>query len=48
MAELVLRVLQKLWTTLEPLRLPMAVMGGIAVSLWKHVRARQAGAVNVR
>lgn len=41
MADLVLSVLQWLWTVLLPLQLPMAVMGGIAVSLWKHVRATQ-------
>lgn len=41
MAELVLRVLQRIWSVLQPLHLPSAVMGGIAVSLWKHVRATQ-------
>lgn len=41
MAELVLRVLQQIWSVLQPLHLPSAVMGGIAVSLWKHVRATQ-------
>jgi hypothetical protein len=40
-AELVLRVLSHLWATLSPLGFPMSVMGGIAVSLWKHVRATQ-------
>jgi hypothetical protein len=39
--DLVLRALQHLWTTLSPLHLPMAVMGGMAVSLWKHFRATQ-------
>ena len=41
MAELVLRVLQQVWAVLTPLQVPAAVMGGIAVSLWKHVRATQ-------
>ena len=41
MAELVLRALRELWAALSPLGFPMAVMGGIAVSLWKHVRATQ-------
>src|SRR5438876_10230930 len=35
----VLRALKHTWVTLEPLHAPMAVMGGIAVSVWKHVRA---------
>jgi hypothetical protein len=41
MAELIFRVLKQLWEVLERLQLPAAVMGGIAVSLWKHVRATQ-------
>jgi hypothetical protein len=40
-AELVMRALRELWAVLSPLGFPMAVMGGIAVSLWKHVRATQ-------
>lgn len=41
MADLVLRVLRQLWVTLLPLGYPMSVMGGIAVSMWKHIRATQ-------
>ena len=41
MADLVLSALEQLWRALQPLRLPMAVMGGLAVSFWKHVRATQ-------
>jgi hypothetical protein len=37
--ETVLRALQHVWTTLEPLQAPMAVMGGLALAVWKHVRA---------
>ncbi len=40
MAEsLVLRTLGHLWRTLDPLQIPMAVMGGIAVAVWEHIRA---------
>src|SRR5437762_1863774 len=38
-AELILTVLERLWSVLEPLGLRMAVMGGLAVSAWKHARA---------
>jgi hypothetical protein len=38
-AEVVLRALGNVWQTLTPLDVPMAVMGGIALSVWKHVRA---------
>lgn len=38
-AEAVLRSLRHLWLTLEPLELPMAVIGGLALATWKHVRA---------
>ena len=38
-ADAVLRSLRHLWVTLEPLKLPMAVIGGIALAAWKHVRA---------
>lgn len=41
MAELVLTVLQRVLAVLSPIQLQAAVMGGIAVSLWKHVRATQ-------
>jgi hypothetical protein len=35
----VLRALQHVWYTLEPLNFPMAVMGGLALAAWQHVRA---------
>jgi hypothetical protein len=38
---LLLRALKHVWVALQPLNLPMAVMGGIAVAAWKHVRATQ-------
>jgi hypothetical protein len=38
-AEVVLRALQRAWVSLEPLHVPMAVMGGLALAAWKHVRA---------
>lgn len=38
-AEAVLRSLRHVWLTLEPLGLPMAVIGGIALATWKYVRA---------
>ncbi len=38
-ADAVLRALRHVWVTLEPLDLPMAVMGGIAMATWKSVRA---------
>jgi hypothetical protein len=38
-ADTVLRALRHVWLTLEPLQLPMAVMGGIALATWKSVRA---------
>lgn len=38
-ADVLLRVLKHVWTLLEPLDVPTAVMGGIAVAAWKHVRA---------
>ena len=37
--ELVLQALRHVWRTLEPLNVPMAVIGGIALAAWKHVRA---------
>ena len=39
MAELILTALQRLLAVLAPLEYRAGVMGGIAVSLWKHVRA---------
>jgi hypothetical protein len=38
-AKAVLGALRHVWTTLEPLKLPMAVIGGIGLATWKHVRA---------
>jgi hypothetical protein len=38
-ASLVLGALQHVWRSLEPFHLPMAVMGGIALAAWQHVRA---------
>jgi hypothetical protein len=37
--ELVVRTLEKIWQTLEPLELPMAVMGGVGLAVWEYVRA---------
>lgn len=37
--EMVRAVLNHLWTALEPLRLPRALMGGIALAVWNHPRA---------
>jgi len=37
----VFQTLEALWAAIEPLGLPMAVMGGLALSTWKHVRATQ-------
>jgi hypothetical protein len=39
--ELVLAALRRVWTALEPLDIPMAVMGGISVSAWGHFRNTQ-------
>ena len=38
-AEAVLRALAHVWRTLEPFHKPMALMGGLALAAWKHVRA---------
>ena len=38
-AELVLKALKHVWGSLEPLHVPMAVMGGLALAAWRHVRA---------
>jgi len=40
-ADAVLRSLRHVWKTLDPLGLPMAVMGGLALATWKCVRATQ-------
>jgi hypothetical protein len=37
-ASAVTNALHHVWATLEPLNLPMALMGGLAVALWKHPR----------
>lgn len=37
----VLNALQHVWKTLSALNVPMAVMGGIALAAWEHVRATQ-------
>lgn len=39
MSEILLRTLAHVWTALEPMRVPMALMGGLALATWKHVRA---------
>ena len=38
----VLRTLGTVWSTLEPLDLPMAVLGGLALSVWKRLRTTHA------
>lgn len=37
----VLETLRHAWQTLEPIHAPMAVMGGLALAAWQHVRATQ-------
>src|SRR4030042_2550817 len=37
--EAVLRALRHAWLTLDSLNVPAAVVGGIAMATWKHVRA---------
>jgi hypothetical protein len=37
--ELVLNTLRHVWRTLRPLNIPMAVIGGLALAAWKHIRA---------
>jgi hypothetical protein len=39
--EMVLAALRQVWTALEPLKIPMAVMGGISVSAWGYLRNTQ-------
>lgn len=41
LAHEVVLALKHVWTTLESLNVPMAVMGGVALSAWKHPRATQ-------
>ena len=38
-ADAVLKALKHVWVSLEPLHAPMAVMGGLALAAWRHVRA---------
>ena len=38
-AEVLLKALKHVWVSLEPLQVPMAVMGGLALAAWRHVRA---------
>lgn len=40
-ASIVSQALKHLWTTLESLELPTALMGGIALARWQHIRATQ-------
>jgi Uncharacterised nucleotidyltransferase len=37
-ASAVTDALNRVWAALEPLNLPMALMGGLAVAVWKHPR----------
>jgi hypothetical protein len=37
-SETVLKTLRHAWLSLSPLQVPMAVMGGLALAAWKHVR----------
>ncbi len=37
-SEAVLSTLRRGWLALEPLHLPMAVVGGLALAAWKHAR----------
>jgi hypothetical protein len=37
--EVVLKALRHVWLTLESLKVPAAVMGGIGLAAWKHIRA---------
>jgi hypothetical protein len=38
-AEVLLKALNHVWVSLEPLNAPLAVMGGLALAVWGHVRA---------
>ena len=35
----VLEGLRHVWVTLDQVGFPLALMGGLALSIWKHVRA---------
>ncbi len=37
--EAVLLALRRAWLVIEPMGLPVAVMGGLALAVWQHVRA---------
>jgi hypothetical protein len=37
--ETILQTLRHVWRTIQPLDVPAALIGGIALSAWKHVRA---------
>src|SRR5437773_10387743 len=39
--KLVLQTLKHVWGAIEPLQLPLAVMGGVALSAWEYVRSTQ-------
>jgi hypothetical protein len=38
-SEIVLPTLRHVWQALKPTNVPMAVVGGLALAAWKHVRA---------
>jgi hypothetical protein len=38
-SEIVIPALQYVWQALRPMNVPMAVVGGLALAVWKHVRA---------
>ena len=40
-AKVVLAALRHVWTTLEPTGCPRALMGGLSLSFWRHVRSTQ-------
>jgi hypothetical protein len=40
-ARLVLAALRHVWNTLEPTGCPRALMGGLSLAFWKHVRSTQ-------
>jgi hypothetical protein len=37
----ILETLDRAWAVLESLGLPIAIIGGLALAAWKHVRATQ-------
>jgi hypothetical protein len=37
-ASAITEALTRVWAALEPLNFPMALMGGLAVAVWKHPR----------